>query len=318
MPQEVLEELDSFAANADSTNVLMVAEGDREADSDVPYEVQRLSMKSQLGERFRKIVQGNLTKEVVEHRLVEYTTSYKLDRQELFYVDLDEAEDLASTLNFIESVTDPEVFSRSDDFASRMSFYSIVLQDVDGDKATFYRKHTSRNALSRGLLTRAVDQDTFDELESQAYLFDEKVDFFTWNNYLFIRSEYNFRLVFDRFEKIQQEASENAKKVADTIPIWNDEKFIQACQDQPQMVSKVSQVVEQPYLNDVGMDDVKRTVDEFDLDLKIQEIDGQEQIVFDPSVENRWIILKMLDDDYLGSVMTDRKYEANSKRSLSG
>jgi hypothetical protein len=318
MPQEVLEELDSFAADANSTNVLMVAEEDGEAVSDIPYEVQRLSMKSQLGERFRKIVRENLTSEVVEHRLIEYTTSYKLDRQELFYVDLDEAEDLASTLNFIESVTDPEVFSRSDDFASRMSFYSIVLQDVDGDKATFYRKHTSRNALSRGLLTRAVDQDTFDELESQAYLFDEKVDFFTWENYLFIRSAYNFRLVFDRFEKIQQEASENAKKVAETIPIWNDKDFIKACQNQPQMVSKVSQVVKQPYIDDIEMDDVKKTVDEFGLDLKIQEVNGQEQIIFESDVESRWIILKMLDDDYLGSVMTDRKYEANSKRSMGG
>jgi hypothetical protein len=314
MAQEVLEELDSFAADADSTNVLMVAEEDGEAES----EVQRLSMKSQLGERFRKLVRENLTSEVVEHRLIEYTTNYKLDRQELFFVNLDEAEDLASTLDFIESVTDPEVFSRSDDFASRMSFYSIVLQDVDGDQATFYRKHTSRNALSRGLLTSAVDKNTFDELESQAYLFDEKVDFFTWKNYLFIRTAYNFRLIFDRFEKVQQEASENAKKVVDTIPIWNDEEFIQACQDQPQMVSKVSQVVEQPYLDDIEMDDVKRTVDEFDLNLQIEEIEGEEQIIFDPSVENRWIILKMLDDDYLGSVMTDRKYETNSKRSLDG
>lgn len=318
MPQEVLEALDSFTTDADSTNVLMVAEKNGEADSDVPYEVQRLSMKSQLGDRFREIVRENLTSEVVEHRLIEYTTNYKLDRQELFFVDLDEAEDLASTLDFIESVTDPEVFSRSNDFASRMSFYSIVLEDIDGDEATFYRKHTSRNALSRGLLTWAVDQETFDELESQAYLFDEKVDFFTWRSYLFIRSAYNFRLIFDRFEKVQQEASENAKKVADTIPILNDEEFIQACQDQPQMVSKVSQVVQQPYIDDIGIDDVKKTVDEFDLNLKIEEIEGEDQIIFDPSVENRWIILKMLDDDYLGSVMTDRKYETNSKRSLGG
>lgn len=83
MPQEVLEELDSFAADANSTNVLMVAEEDGEAVSDIPYEVQRLSMKSQLGERFRKIVRENVTSEVVEHRLIEYTTSYKLDRQEM-------------------------------------------------------------------------------------------------------------------------------------------------------------------------------------------------------------------------------------------
>jgi hypothetical protein len=41
--------------------------------------------------------------------------------------------------------------------------------------------------------------------------------------------------------------------------------------------------------------------------------DGVEKLVFDPEPSRRWILLKLLDDDYLTSVMTELKYEVNSK-----
>ena len=37
-------------------------------------------------------------------------------------------------------------------------------------------------------------------------------------------------------------------------------------------------------------------------------------LVFDSSIYRRWNILKLLDDDFVESAMTGRKYEANSKR----
>lgn len=39
--------------------------------------------------------------------------------------------------------------------------------------------------------------------------------------------------------------------------------------------------------------------------------------MFDPAPDKRWLILKLLDDDYLESVMTELKYESNSKISRS-
>jgi hypothetical protein len=41
--------------------------------------------------------------------------------------------------------------------------------------------------------------------------------------------------------------------------------------------------------------------------------DGRDHLKFDPDPSRRWILLKLLDDDYLNSNMTDNKYEANSK-----
>ena len=37
---------------------------------------------------------------------------------------------------------------------------------------------------------------------------------------------------------------------------------------------------------------------------------------FNANPNDRWLILKLLDDDFLGSIMTNQKYEVNSKSPL--
>jgi hypothetical protein len=48
------------------------------------------------------------------------------------------------------------------------------------------------------------------------------------------------------------------------------------------------------------------------LGIKTQKVDGQEMLVFDP--KDRWAILKLLDDDYLESALTEQQYEVTGKR----
>lgn len=79
------------------------------------------------------------------------------------------------------------------------------------------------------------------------------------------------------------------------------------------MISKVARVANQPYLNEITMEDINKTINEFDLKVDTTNENGVEKLIFEKDVRKRWIILKLLDDDYLGSVLTDRKYESNSK-----
>lgn len=317
MPQDALERLHAFVADADTVNVLMVAEAEDSGEGEVAFEVQRLDMTQQLAERFRDIVLVNATNNVGESRAVPYSTGYKLDRQELFYIDLDQDQSTAETMNFIESVTEPAMFTKEEDFTERLAFYSIVFEDTDGTRAAFHRKHAPKNQLSRGFVARFVDNQ-YEELESQSYLFDDKIDFFTWGDYLFIRGAYHFRLIFKHFAQLQREVATNVDRVISSVPIHNQDEFFEACRNQPQMVSKVARVANQPYLDEVTMDAIKETIDEFDLDIETRMANGTEKLVFEKDIDKRWIILKMLDDDYLGSVLTDRKYETNSKSVRSG
>lgn len=178
MPQDALQYLQGFVVEADTVNVLMVADSKSREDDEISFDVQRLDMSQGLADRFREIVLENAINGVEENLLIPYSTGRKLDRHELFYVDLDDESDTAETLDFIESVTEPEVFTKEEDFTRRMAFYSIVFEDMDGTRAAFHRKHAPKNQLARGILTRMIEKNQFDKLDSQVYLFDEKVDFF--------------------------------------------------------------------------------------------------------------------------------------------
>jgi len=83
-----------------------------------------------------------------------------------------------------------------------------------------------------------------------------------------------------------------------------------------QMMSKLAQIASKPYLSRVTMQDIRRTIDAFHLDVQIVNETGQEKLLFEANPNKRWLILKLLDDDYLGSIMTNEKYEVNSKSRL--
>jgi len=82
-------------------------------------------------------------------------------------------------------------------------------------------------------------------------------------------------------------------------------------------MDKLSSVSRSPYLATITMADIKQVITEFGLSVPIVKDNGVEKIVFEKSPEKRWEILKLLDDDYLRSVMTNQKYAANSKLRVS-
>lgn len=74
--------------------------------------------------------------------------------------------------------------------------------------------------------------------------------------------------------------------------------------------------IAEPHAGLLPMVDIRRTIDDFHLDVQIVQDDGHEKLLFEGSLEKRWLILKLLDDDYLGSIMTHERYEVNSKSAV--
>ena len=126
----------------------------------------------------------------------------------------------------------------------------------------------------------------------------------------------SFQRIFKYFEELRAKADETVTTILQHIPISNADAFRAAGTGQMQMMAKLAQIAKKPYLNRVTMQDIRRTIDAFHLDVRIEREDGQDKLVFEANPNRRWVILKMLDDDYLGSVMTDQKYEVNSKSAL--
>lgn len=312
MPAEqALESLVAAFAGNPATNVLLVAEPGGAAV------VQRLSLDDALAENFRLVAQDACSYILGNLRLRSYDPGYKPEADELSYIDLEENAELSAQIQQVARVQQAEMFREDEDIINTLRFYSIVVSPSARRHGVFFRTYSPKKELTRKSGFAAIlGRGHYNKVETKIFLFDWKIDCFAWEGYLFILNVSAFQRIFRYFDELRAKAEETLDTILAQIPVNNAEEFRQACTGQIQMISKLAQIARKPYLAAVTMDDLRRTIDEFGLDVEIVEADGQEQLLFEASPAKRWLILKLLDDNYLGSMMTTLKYEVNSKSLL--
>lgn len=98
------------------------------------------------------------------------------------------------------------------------------------------------------------------------------------------------------------------------MPIDNFEAFAQDCEKHIVKMRKLKNIATKPYLSGITIGHIKKVVKKYNLDLKIEGDEGEEKVVYDP--RNKWVLLRLLDDDYLWSMLTEQSYEVSGKREL--
>jgi PHD/YefM family antitoxin component YafN of YafNO toxin-antitoxin module len=59
---------------------------------------------------------------------------------------------------------------------------------------------------------------------------------------------------------------------------------------------------------------LKKVIKKNNLSVQIVQTSAGEKLVYDPA--DKWVLLKLLDDDYLWSLMTEHSYEVTGKREI--
>jgi hypothetical protein len=146
------------------------------------------------------------------------------------------------------------------------------------------------------------------------FLFDLHLDCAVYRDVLYIFNKNNFQRIFRYYERMRDAGREALRTISDRVRIDNFAAFASLCEGRLNMLAKLKNIAAKEYLQRVTMQDIKRVIVEFNLPAKMEGAEGEERLVFEPDAEDKWLILRILDDDYLGSIMTELKYEANSKR----
>jgi len=308
-PQQAIQSLAQAFAGNPAVNVLVAAEPEAEVV------IQRLNLRQDLAAEFLSAAQAaNPDGDVV---LRPYDPGYTPDWNEVCYIDLAENEAIAELINQISQVQHAELFRERDEIVDHLRFYAIVVSPNARRHAVFFRTYSPKKELTRRAgFAALLSRGHYDKVETKIFLFDSQIDCFSWGGYLFIYNVVAFQRIFNYFEEVRARADETVTTILAQIPISNADAFRVAGTAQMQMMSKLAQIARKPYLNRVTIQDVRRTIDEFHLDVRIVEENGQEKLLFEPTPNKRWLILKLLDDDFLGSIMTNQKYEVNSKSAL--
>lgn len=139
---------------------------------------------------------------------------------------------------------------------------------------------------------------------------------FFWKKPLFERS-------FGFLEELKRDSAQSFSEISEHIEVEGLEEFRKACTTQPQMMAKIASIKQSmkdpEYAAAMKMPNLLKYIDEHP-EVKIK-LDGQgadRRFVFDPAdLANRFQILKLLDDDFLHSMLTQRDYESIAKAGIS-
>lgn len=279
---------------------------------------ERLTLHADLATQFREVAQTAVpSPNDNELVLRPYEAGYKPDRHELPVLTLTNAPEIAEIVSELARVDQAESFTADEETISGLRFYSIVITVSARRHGVFFRTYSQKKELSRSRLFAAMLRGgAYNKVTQKVFLFDDDIDCFAWDGYLYVKHVANFQRIFEYFERLREDASIAVDTVAQRVPVQNLDQFKAACIRQPQMMAKIVQISRKPYLQGLAIADIKRTIQEFSLPVQLVTDGDAEKLVFENDRKKRWLILKLLDDDYLGSIMTRQKYEVNSKSAL--
>jgi len=300
-----VDELRTFVAGDVDTSVVVAA-----ADGSTPLaDFRSLSLLDGAGDPFREAARSAVG---AIDRLTPFTPGYAPERGESLVVRLADHPALLEAVDRAEAVEDLPIFRGEPAFVAHLRAFATVLS-LDGQRATFFRRMSPRKELQRsGLVALLLTKHGFNKVNDRLFLFDQDVDFFAWHGHLHIVNVSALNGLVPSFEVVVERVRDTLRRVAPFVA--NGPAFEGAALAQPQMRSKLMQIAARPYLDRLTMRELKDQIERRGLAVEVERgPDGRERLVFDPARETRWLILKLLDDDYLDSAMTDERYEVNSK-----
>lgn len=311
----LLEGIIGHVEDAPDVNVVVATSPRR----DGPLVLHRLGMTDSVRLEFRDAAYNALPDEENEVILVPYEATYRPQPYELMYLDLDEAPEIAELVEAAADVSAAPQFTADEKLIRQLRFYVTIITS-DNAEALFFRAYSATKELTRGRgFAVMFEEGVFEKVVHKTFLFDNDADCFTWNGYMFVRHANAFHRIFRYFEQLKDNADETLDEILKHVPVANEAEFRDACKGQLQMLAKLANVSQKPYLPSVTFQAIQETIETVGLDLQIVDEDGQKKLVFDPGTqESRWAILKLLDDDYLKSLLTEELYEATSKIQLGG
>lgn len=317
--EESLDELAGFLNDQPTVNIVVASRGKNNDLTIFNVAVTNELSKEFLTDVSTAVVEQDSPEEGPEDgiELIKYEGDEILFPGQVCYAELSELELVNSVVGDFLSVDLIEAFKERDEIIDHLQFY-VVVADNGREKALFFRSFSSMKELSRSRFkpVTLLDADVYDKMKQRVFLFDDEVDCFVWRGLIFIRNMFAFHKIFRYFEALQEKADETIALVVPRVPIHNQPEFEAACKKNPFMLAKLVRIAKQPYLADLNMEVIKGRIEKFKLDIKTETRDGTERLVFDASPAKRWIILKLLDDDYLESSMTGRNYAASLKKSV--
>lgn len=278
------------------------------------YRVRRVQMDEDLAGHFLDLAR-KVSKQLLSERIeIDYDPEWPLNDHEYFALPNDPpvGGDLFGILGDYANL---DFFNRRD--LTKPRLYVVAVHTPDGIALFGKRMGQSLSVLTRrgrGVVRAVFDGSTFTELEASVATFSTTFDWVVWpgaTGTIYVLNSREFHAEFRDVAALMKNIEDHVLAIRAKIEIENHEKFIERCQRNVQMASKLKHAVEHGILG-WSVADLKQY--SIDYDLRIQW--HGDSLVFEDSIEGQWNILKLLDEDRTEGPVSHRHYESAAKRQI--
>lgn len=258
---------------------------------------------------------------IMDDELVPFEAGYVPLETQSMYLATDDVPMLIATIPALEPPDRGDQFDLDDFVASRVRGYSYSFESEDGWVHFFRRLTRSNFHLERhkGVLARFVDNQ-YELVSERGIRLDTDFDAAVVGDIVVVRRRQSFERLFGFAQLTMEHAAESARAVVAHLTINGADDFVKVVSEDMRMHSKLmsarDKMRDEEYKAKVTDESIADLVDKrTDVDLDVLRVDGSIELVFDSAAQRRWTLLKILDDDYLISELTDSRYQAPSKQS---
>jgi len=183
-------------------------------------------------------------------------------------------------------------------------------------RAVFYilKKVTPSKVLTKGgVLAMIFRGNIFKSLKKDVLTIDGTFDVFVCNDTLIFENKQKFEQALI-YEEIKQEiASEALEEIRRIDLIENFDNFRQMLIDDKHSINKLTKLKTKRYFQEKTFQDYYRIIKEYNIDIDLDEAEEKFTIINKAQAKQ---LVKVLNDDYLKSELTETKYSAHSKENI--
>lgn len=301
MLKEIKRKLDD--ASPDYTGLFFITRKKRREE--IEYSVLRTKITEDIGEALITIVKQQLSKllETVDLEYIEYNPAINLDKNHVETIKREEVHYLDEILQDMNSA-DLNIF----DMKQSKNLWAYAIK-IGNSGITLFRKYTEKRILDiKGWIPLFVQNGVFNKLTDSILTIDKDIDCIYYDGKMFILDKIQFEKIFSFMDKFILEIDANICHLEEKSLVDDITALQELCKSDPRKIKKLNKVLKSDILNSLNTKRISEINRQYNLDLNFTE-DGK--IIVSP--KNIWTVLRVLDDEYLESPMTDNKYEVHSK-----
>lgn len=247
-----------------------------------------------------------------EYDILDYEPALTPDRRVIWQYPTEEVPLYNEILNRLPHIEDNYY---DDDELPYENIWALWIKFYIGNNNFFLlKKITPSKVLETGSILACVfNRDVFKKLNSDVLKIDSSVDVIAYNNLLIFENKQHFENVLQYDEIIQEVATQTLEQINEIEIIENFDTFKEYLVDDYHSLRKLNILSQKQYFREKTFDDYKRIIEDYNVGIN-SDPESRKFIVTDK--EQAKLLIKVLNDDYLKSELTNIKYAANSKEDI--